>query len=39
VPENVSDKPLGGHLVPDIKGWGVCEGERDGLMLANFGKV
>jgi hypothetical protein len=39
VPENVTDKPLGGDLVPDIQGRGVRKGERDGLMLANFGKV
>ncbi len=39
VPENVTDYPLGGYIVPEIQGRGVREGEGNGLMLASFGMV
>ncbi len=39
VSENVTNKPLGSYLVPDIQGRGVGKGEGNGLMLANFGEV
>ena len=37
--ENVTDKTLGGDLVPDIQGRGVCKRKRDGLTLTEFGMV
>ena len=39
VPENVTDYPLGGYIVPEIQGRGVGKGEGNGLMLARLGKV
>jgi hypothetical protein len=39
VSENVTDKSLGGDLVPDIQGRGVRKGKRHRLTLADFGRV
>jgi hypothetical protein len=39
MPEDVTNDPFGGYLVPGIKGRGVCKGEGNRLMLGIFGEV